>query len=251
VQLPGVGHGRDRFARPHGRPAARTGGDPLGSRGGVRAGRPRPRKRPILNSAGFPEFQASRDTPYKRFTIVKNFPFFDLTLCATYDNTVNSAAITLGLGISAAEQHLRCVSIIPAAPYKATATYIPIAFSFELIALNTLGLYPFQHRFMDQGREGWTSGGKHYPFSVLNDETGKYDPIDSPVRLNGTGVPIIPLFTNVKVGPSGGTPAAPISQTDTYQKETTLISGSTNTAAVFLYFQKTRVVDMSPLLALL
>jgi hypothetical protein len=208
--------------------------------------------RPILNSAGLPfEAQPSRDTPFKKFTIVKNFPFFDLTLCATYDNTVNSAAISLGMGISAAEQHLRCVSIIPAAPYRATATFVPVAFSFELVALNTLGLYPFQHRIMDVGREGWTSGGKHKPFSVLNDDTGKFDPIDSPIRLNGTGVPIIPLFANVKVGDAGSTPAAPITQTNTYQKETTLISGSTNTAAVFLYFQKTRVVDMSPLLALL
>jgi hypothetical protein len=207
--------------------------------------------RPILNSAGFPEFQASRDTPYKKFTIVKNFPYFDLTLCATYDNTVNSGTISLGLGISAAAQHLRCVSIIPSAPYKATATYIPVAFSFELVAVNTLGLYPFQHRFMDQGREGWSSGGKHYPFSVLNDETSKYDPIDSPVRLGGTGVPLLPLFANVKVGPSGGTPASPIAQTATYATETVLQSGSTDTAAVFLYFQKTRVVDMSPLIALL
>lgn len=198
--------------------------------------------RPILNTAGFAEYQVSRTVAYKKFRIVKNFPFFDLLLAKAYDNSVNSAPITLGLGITAAAQHLRCVSIVPAAPYRASATYIPIAFNFELVSEGTLGLYPFQHRLMDQGSEGWTSGGKHFKFTVSGADGP--EEVSSPVRLDGTGKPLTPVFANVKVGSDLSAPASPSTAIDTYAKET--LSG-----AVFLYYQKTRVVDLSPLVGLL
>jgi hypothetical protein len=208
--------------------------------------------RPILQSNGIPpSFQVARPVVYKKFTIFKNFPYYDLNLAKAYDNSVNLTDIALGMGINAAAQHLRCVSIIPATEYKATAEFIPMAFSFELISQDTLGKYPFQHRIMDQGMEGWyvsTGTNKAHARFSTDGQDGK-EPVSSEIRLDKTGKPLLPMFTGITVAGDNVAVANP-HPPDFYDTESaTNLAGQI--CAWWLYYQKTRVVDMSPLLALL
>ncbi len=189
---------------------------------------------------------ANRPITFYRLVIVKNFPYFDFSLSQTYSNTTNDAALSLA-GIPVAEEHMRCSSIIPAAEYAADAEYVPMAFYFEIFFDDALGLYPFQHRFLNQGTYGhWDDGGtiRRSDFSdgVAHTPDGKGQPIGRPVRLGLTGLPIGP-DASLKVGPDNKTPVALAAVPDSYQTEAL-------TDAFAIYFKRVKRVSFTPLLAI-
>ncbi len=215
---------------------------------------------PIVNSVG--EFQdASRTISFKRLTIVKNFPFYDKGLSDDYENAVNSAPISLSGVDTVPAQHMRCVTINPARrEYPPDVEFLPIAFVFEIMADLVLGLYPFQHRFIDEGRAGWYGSGTNKAQGVFANKDG---PMDARVKLDGTGLPLQKLYgTSVFVGSpvSGGSNTAttpPIAchpfAKEYYKADGTFATSLSNTLteAVALYYKGARVVDFSPLTGLL
>lgn len=211
--------------------------------------------RPLLNSAAKPLQVMSRPITYKRLTIVKNMPFYDINLSNTYENAVNSAQVDLGRGVIIQPEHMRCCVIEPAIRYKQTAQNLPMRFIFDIIATNVLGSYPFQYRTMDAGTEGWYQDTDKFDAKFSN---GRGQVLDTPVRLNGAGLPL--PYTNPKtnVGEASQTAVAPPVAPTRYQVEYYDKDGkkqaayaAASTASVFLYFKRCRVVDFAPLLALL
>lgn len=217
--------------------------------------------RPILSSAG--QNAGTMDLPirFKRLTIVKNFPFYDIILSETYENAVNSQPVNFAGVVTAAAHHMVCEAIEPAIEFTPNAAFVPVAFNFLMIFDNSLGNYPFQHRMLDAGTEGWfASTGTNKSSAPFLTRDKPNDPLSHEIRLDGTGIPLTAPYkgsigVNGKTGPVNAvTPptATAVFKREYYDNNGTLQSAlDNNTVAVFNYFQRTRVADFTPLLALL
>jgi len=208
--------------------------------------------RVICAKNGEPLPPGDRPIIYYRLRILKNMPYFDFALSQSFSNSVNNAALSLA-GVPVAAEHMRCASIIPAAEYLSTALYVPMAFYFEIFFDDALGLYPFQHRYLNAGTYGhWSDGGTIRRGGFTN---GKSEPVDRPVRLNLTGLPTGPdSFAKVfgKPGDQASenqTPVALSSVPTTYQTEPLPATGTPDAYA--LYFKRVRLVNLSTLLSVL
>jgi hypothetical protein len=210
---------------------------------------------PILNSAGEPLRGGSRNITFKRLKLVKNMPYYDINLSVSYENSVNSAAMTFLGQVSIDVQHMRCAVIGPTTTYTTVSPFVPIMFLFDVFLDDSLGKYPFQHRFLDASTVGWytDSGTK----KVAKWSDGKGNVFGSDVRLDGTGIPLPGPYSNIKVGEDNASPVTPPKAISYYQKEiysdagqlTPLVSPATQ--AVFLYWKKARIKDLSPLTSLI
>lgn len=171
--------------------------------------------RPIFNSAGFAfKNQVSRPMTYLAFKIERNEPYFDLSKFSTF-----------------AKQHLRCSTIYPSAPYTPSSSFVKMSYRFEVIPENLLGQYPFQHRIMDAGDDGRNANG---PAKFENSD----GEVVGDVRLNGLGTPLVKHYPDFTV--AGLTPVGPPTETDVYDLET-------SADAVWLIYERVKVVDFSPL----
>jgi hypothetical protein len=209
---------------------------------------------PIVNTAAFPITGLTQPVNYFRLTIVKNMPTFDVNLAINYANSCNNAPMSLGGIVTVATEHFKCCTIGPAGSYTPNAQFIPMRFVFEVFFDNSRGTYPFQHRVLDAGQTGWKSGPTAEKFHA----SGEDSPVSEDIRLDGTGKPLVKPYGSgrIKVG-SDGTPISPTTVPTYYKLEAFNAAGAlqsaidANTNAVFLYYKRTRVVDLSPLTALL
>jgi hypothetical protein len=194
---------------------------------------------PILNSAGFPfKSNPSRPITYLRFKVERNEPYFDIGKFTTYANSVNESAVTIS-GVTFAAQHLRCSLIIPSAPYLAeSASFVKMAYIFEAVPYLLLGEYPFQHRLADIGDDGWYLDGSTKRSKKFSN--GKGETV-SDVRLDGTGLPLVTPFPDVKVGDNNADPVTPPQGVDKYDLDVS------SDAVTWLYYKRVKVVDFSPL----
>jgi hypothetical protein len=216
----------------------------------------------ICDSGGFRYPNVSRDMYFKILRVQFNQPYYDPALSVNYENAVNHAALTVA-GYQVAIQHMRCVDIGPNGPYSPGDRYVSMMATFEIFFTSFLGAYPFQHRFLDQGETGWYEGDGGRGGNAL--ESGKFinatdKSLAGNVRLNGSGKPL-PLTggNNILVGETGQTPQEPPSPAAAYKTEfydangtiQGITSANASTQAVFRYFKKARVLNLSPLLVLL
>lgn len=164
--------------------------------------------RPILNSAGDAFSPPTRRVAYKNLTIYRNELFFDESKSEMFENTTNKTAVPLGKRVSPVKPYyMICNSIQPAERVKESATYVKMAYNFDIIRSDDLGKYPWQHAFLDAGNNGWVvKNGKTIlgPFVTQPDGAGAavYQ-FSQAVRLNGSGKPFVGLYDNVKVGING------------------------------------------------
>lgn len=205
--------------------------------------------RPILNTAGFPLDGACRPVVYKRLHVVRNEPSWNVSRSIACENAVNDAIINLGNGVQIAKQHMRCASITPDGSYTAGFRFLPMHYIFEVIFDDSLGAYPFQHRFLDLSTQGWYSDSGTKRSARFSN--GKGELMDEAVRLDGTGLPLLSAFTNVKVGQGNAAAVVPPKEVNVYANEyykngvkQAALSGAD---ATILYFKRTRVVDLSVL----
>lgn len=192
----------------------------------------------IVNSAGDLKEGQTRPVTHLSLSLRKNYPYFNLDWFATWANSVNESPVTIG-GLTFAAQHLYCKYPMPAAPYRVNDPFVPVVWVFELVPNGLLGPYPFQHRFADQGSQGWWLDGsddRKAPFTTRNSD-GEWEPISSPIRLNGSGQPLTSLYSSVRVA-SGEVPLTPPVAQATYQQEVT-------SSVVWRYYKRVRLADFS------
>ena len=110
--------------------------------------------KPIVNVLGDPIGPCSRDITCKRLSIAWNDSSYNLPLYSAYENTVCTAATALPSPngtVTIAAHHLSCRTIQPAGPFKASAEFVRMRATFEIIPYLALGKYPFQHRVFNRG----------------------------------------------------------------------------------------------------
>jgi hypothetical protein len=188
--------------------------------------------RPLLYSNGDPIGGEPRTISYLAFTLFRYYTAFDPNWVKTYANSVNSATATFQ-GFTFSAQHLWCKHVYPVSEYAMGDSVIRVGWFFEGVLDDSLGAYPFQYRFLDQGTEGWNGNGEKAKFS-----NGKGEILDEPVRLDGTGKPLSGMYGTITVGKDNDPPYAPPESISVYQKETT-------SAGVWLIYKKTRLANHS------
>lgn len=195
---------------------------------------------PIQNAAGSLFPPPGRVVTMKRLYVTKWRPApYDVALAESYENTTNQAALTLG-GVPVRAQHLRCCSILPLVEYDVTTTKLPIGLVFEVVLGDQLGNYPFQHRFLNAGTEGWfTKDAKKTSARFVN-ENGQE--VGREVRLGATGVPHA-TEANIYVGEGKATPTTPQTAVAYYQYEANATKGDV------IYYKKTTPVSFANLAA--
>jgi hypothetical protein len=202
----------------------------------------------ILNSA----YDAFRSNGRKNFsvrylTITRYEPYYNQPAAENYTDTTNSASITFEGNTFGAGQ-MYCLSIAPTSDYQEGATYIQIAYAFEIRTPSPIaaGLttaqkrYPFQRRILDQGMRAQYLD----PLTTTNKLGNLYfasgEPVNRDVLLNGNGQPI---DTSIKV--TQGQLAA-VSQT---VPPTTILDPSKDaggaTRAMFLIYMDYPEVDFN------
>jgi hypothetical protein len=165
--------------------------------------------RPIWNSAADPFEGAYRTITFKRLTATRYEPFFDITRSNTFENACNSAAVSLGAGISIDVQKMRCVSIQPASSYTILDLRIPISYTFDIIFDDSLGPYPFQHRFPNVGVNGWyDDSGTKRKAQFTDGKARQGNTMQTPVPLDATGIPLSTNWGFVKLTPENKTAVA-------------------------------------------
>ena len=221
---------------------------------------------PIRNSAGDRFDPPSRRVTFYNFKYLRWESSFNIGFSQQYSNKTNSAAVTLnGYGITAAVEHMRCNAIVPVDRHPLTANIIRMSYDFDLFVDDSLGRYPFQHRFINVGRNGWyfnsTSSKTVIGPFVTNPGATSYPPqqIDHDVLLDLYGLPLTagagPLAENANIYVGDGTQNAPhppvtfpgsadFSFLDS-DKLTNVESGDLTGYA--LYYRATRSVDLNQL----
>lgn len=163
--------------------------------------------RPIVNTAGDPFEPPSRRVAYKQVNIYRNEAVYDSAKAEAFENTTNLTAVTLLGFLHCRPKHLIMNSYEPVGRVRMNARYVPVKYSFDLIQTRTLGLYPWEHPFLNVGSNGWrTESSKKVlgPFVTQPGGTGTSVQIfTQPVRLNGDGQPIAAMYPDLKVGKEG------------------------------------------------
>lgn len=212
--------------------------------------------RPIINAAASPFSPPSRRVTFKQFTIFQNEPFFNFAKSEFYENSVNKTLVNLGGGIVVPANKLRCASIIPVDRYYFTqALYVQIAYNFELIMSDALGPHPWQHCFLNAGRNGWTDvgGGVKQPGGFCHKPLEVAETFDADVRLDLSGKPLqgVPEYAELKIKKDtdanfAGEPIANPSPVEFFATERI----STSVALGWrVYFKQFRQVEFAGMLA--
>jgi hypothetical protein len=203
--------------------------------------------RVIMNMGGDVFQGATQIFTMVRLTVVRNMPFVDAARIATYSNAVNKNAMTVG-GIPIAAEHMRCACIHPLISISSETRYVPIAHVLEMILDDSLGDYPFQWKFLNQGENGWyDDGGTSRKGRFCNGKLSSTEPLSEPIRLDADGTPLTTTTVDqdwVKVLKEDGTGFAdPVANPNTVDVYKSVGSPS----SIFLYFQKCRLVDFVPM----
>jgi hypothetical protein len=220
--------------------------------------------KPIINSAGdFFEALPTQELAHKELRIVKNMPFYDLSLSRDFELAVNRDRITLSGQITVAPEHMKCEMIGPAvSDYAPDAPFLPIAFVFSVMPEMLTGAHPWAHRMIDSGHYGWGDKGGgtkiHGPF--VNERAERFGEL---VRLNGSGSYLPKPYGSsaLKIGGaytgevypavSAPTNAQPFA-TEYYKGDgTSQTAPNDQTESVILYYKAVRIVDFSRLMGML
>jgi hypothetical protein len=186
----------------------------------------------ICNSAG-DVIKQGRPYALKSLRARKAFTLFD-PVWWTLENTVNTSAVNID-GITVAAEHMVCKTINPEPYYKSAWNFLWVNFEFEVcLSAKLLGVnsYPFAIRLLDSGANGWWSDSGTKRKARFSDGKGRL--IDDEVLLDGTGLPLTPLFASVKVGETNAAPTTPPSALAAYQTDT----GTGTPPAKWRYFEK-------------
>jgi hypothetical protein len=163
--------------------------------------------RPIVNTAGDPFEPPTRRIKFKRLTIVRNELYFNLAKSTTFEDSVNSTAVSLSGVTTVVPNYMLCTSIGPAERYKSTAKYVKMAYQFDIMFSKDLGAHPWQWAFLNVGRNGWaTVGGKKQLGAFATQPSGANTTVyawNQDIRLALTGAPITSLFPDIKVQLNG------------------------------------------------
>lgn len=190
--------------------------------------------RPIMNAAG-DTLSASRFIRGFSFTVTRNEPFFDILKSEEYSMMVSDRDITIG-GVIFPAETLALMSIAPTSRYQFGARYVNIGYYFE--RLPRINPYPFQHRFINAGDQGWyTSGSGPSKGRFTNAD----DQIVDSIKLNLDGTPFVPTGEVIKVANNAA--IANPTAVDFYDVETLPDNGG-----FAIYFKKYRVGDLTPIL---
>lgn len=212
-------------------------------------------KRPIINSAGTPFPKPEKTINNLVIRARKYFPNYSIKQAFTYQNKVNSKAVTLRSFGTVPDRCMKCTLIAPVSEDIDLNTPAPleIVFHFEIRTKGVSGEkndVGFQLRLLDQGYSGWwedTSGVKHPgDFTEKDVMTGQYVKRTVPTLLDGEGKPI---DASIKVGT--GTGKAPVPPPPKYSAVFNVIAGSVKGEPSFLQYDLYDYVDFTPLLALL
>jgi hypothetical protein len=129
-----------------------------------------------------------------------------------------------------------CTAIHPAAQFTASSPYVPILYEFDVVFNDALGTYPFQHRYLDQGENGWATINSVKTKLRFVGSTG--EPVPRPIRLGGGGIPITSINPGIKVGEQKATAVAPPSAVDFYH------SLNTSAVAFFIWYKRCKEVNL-------
>jgi hypothetical protein len=142
----------------------------------------------------------SRTFTSRTFTIVKNLATYPFDLAGQFEEKVNADYWTVANSTVVFPQYsVKCLSIMPDGEYTADATYVAVAFSFEVRL--TGGRNPFQPRAVNQGRNGWYSDTSvspavtKYGAITRKDSSGVFIQVSEDVLLDSTGKPIDSTLT--------------------------------------------------------
>lgn len=179
----------------------------------------------IVNSAGDPfDPGPTRQVITWYLTISRNEDFYDQAKAFSFQNKINSNEWTVtqpnGKTITFHPGSVMVTSILPTGRYSVNATFVNVAYRFELREYPTwrqnnksVAESPFQLWIRDEGARAWYENAAP-PASDLQIGAfvdGNGDPLSRPIRLDGKGKPVV----SIKVTPSKKDPisrGAPIGQ---------------------------------------
>jgi hypothetical protein len=161
--------------------------------------------RPIVNGSSDPFDPPTRDVTAYQLIIYRNEPFFDLDKAKAINNTVNKSATTIQRYPIDAEHCKLNVYRINGAGFDEDAKWLPCAYEFTLFLDDSLGKYPFQHPFFNQGTQGWYDDGGTKKLARFSDGNGNL--IDKPVPLTVDGRSMGSNYSYIRVGASNAAQA--------------------------------------------
>lgn len=130
--------------------------------------------------------------PYREYMamslkIVRNEPRYSVATGLAWANVVNASAWG-----DADKGTVRCVGIYPDQPYTAQSSYVAVSYNFEYRPPNVFGPRPFQLRILDQDTMTVRALAENpeSPKGLVRLIDYNGDPVDGPIRLDGTGRPL-------------------------------------------------------------
>lgn len=166
---------------------------------------------PFVSSGGMPfERGLPRTISYLKIRMQRYESSFNLALADTYANKVNSDSVTLPKLGTAVAGELLCRSITVADEFSPDTDVLAVVYNFEArprwaitesSGAPTTYVHGWHERVMDEGTEGVRNDGSSEEtgvpiyFTSHSANAGMVgQQVDSPVRLNGYGVPISDRF---------------------------------------------------------
>jgi hypothetical protein len=194
----------------------------------------------LMNAAGDIYTDATQTVDITCWTFRKNYPFWNQVWFDSFQGRVNKDPILLA-GVKFSAQHACCLNVRPE-PFNTKSKFVTVSWTIAGIPDNLLGPYPWQHRFVNVGRQGWYSDGgtkKKAPFTMLSE--GGWQAVTEPVLLSRNGLPLDDLKISqagIRVGedqaPAFNPTVPPVWKTE-----------SNDLGVVFNYFVKRREADFS------
>ena len=144
---------------------------------------------PLVTSAGVP-IKGATNFFTSRFLHVRRYePFYNASLAAQYENTVNSAPMTIAGFGSITQGQLILRSYQPTHDYTSSSLWVHVEYVFEFFPTG------FQSRNLDADKMCLDSSGK---CQQILDASG--NPVSKDVTLNGYGIPAQAGFWAGRVG---------------------------------------------------
>jgi hypothetical protein len=162
--------------------------------------------RPYVNTALDPVDPGLRRVTFKRVEYRRYERFYDTARSDAFENRQNSKQVLIGPW-TVKPYHMRLNSYSLVGECSLAARFVPVAYEIDFFLTDALGARPFDHPYLNQGKNGWYDDG-------TNKQRGRFvtagpspgyefrDVVDMPVRLDVDGMPLnsVADYSKIRVG---------------------------------------------------